>query len=415
MKRQNVSRRTFLKSAGAVAAGAAMSGFPAIIRGAPKEILIGAVHPLTGLVAQAGQMSVWGLELAVDNVNKAGGIKSMGGAKLRLLLEDSESKNEVGAIATEKLIRKDIVCLTGAFQSGVTMAVSKVADRYKMPYVIDISTADAITKQGFQYTFRVFPTISKLIASGIQGIMELTEKANRPIKRAVVIHISEFTAKASFNLFCPMSEKMGAPWKILKKITYPELAVSIASEVSEAKALKPDALFVNCRMRDAIMLVQEMYKQKFDVDGIFGVVASGLADPGYHKQGKLSDYTFNACPWHDEVKPLALKVAKEYEARFKKPFNMNGSHSYDAILVIADALERAGSTDKDALRKALTATKLEKKTSIGGPIQFDEKGDNIGAGSALMQLQGGKAKCVYPLEFAMAKAIYPVPKWGERG
>ncbi len=413
MKWREVSRRTFLKSAGAVAAGTALGGFPAMIRGAPKEILIGAVHPLTGLVAEAGQMSVWGLELAVEHVNKAGGIKSLGGAKLKLLLEDSESKNEVGAIAAEKLIRRDIACLVGCFQSGVTMAVSKVADRYQMPLVIDISTADAITKQGFPYTFRIFPTISKLIKTGIQGIIEAT--ANKPIKRAVVIHISEFTAKASFSIFYPMSEQVGAPWEIVKKITYPELAVSIASEVSEAKALKPDAVFVNCRMRDAIMLVQEMYKQRFDVDGIFGVVASGFADPTYHKQGKLSDYSFNVTPWHDEVSPLAKKVAQEYGARFKKPFNMNGAHSYDAILVVADALERAGSTDKNALRDALKATKLAEKTSIGGPIQFDDKGDNIGAGAGLMQLQGGKSKIVYPHASATAKAVYPVPKWADRG
>jgi len=413
MKNQKISRRFFLKSAGAVAVGVGLSGFPAILRGTPKEILIGAVHPLTGLVAEAGQMSVWGLELAVEHVNNAGGIKSMGGAKLKLLIEDSESKNEVGAIAAEKLIRKGIACLTGAFQSGVTMAVSKVADRYKMPYVIDIATADAITQQGFQYTFRVFPTISNLVKTGIQGIIEVTK--GKPIKTAVVVHISEFTAKATFDVFIPMSEKMSAPWKILKVITYPELTMSVASEISEAKSLKPDALFINCRMRDAVMLVQEMYKQKFNVDGIFGIVASGLADPGYHKQGKLSDYTFNACPWHDELKPLSLKVAKEYEDRFKKPFNMNGSHSYDTILVIADALERAGSTDRDAIRKALMATKLENKTSIGGPIRFDEKGDNVGAGSAVVQIQDGKSKCVFPTEFALAKAVNPAPKWEKRG
>jgi len=415
MRDRKISRRTFLKSAGTVAAGVGLTGFPAILRGAPKEILIGAVHPLTGLVAEAGQMSVWGLELAVEHVNKAGGIKSMGGAKLKLLVEDSESKNEVGAIAAEKLIRKEIVCLTGAFQSGVTMAISKVSDRYKMPLVVDVATADAITQQGFQYTFRVFPTISSMVRTGIQGIMEVTDKAGRPIKTAVVIHISEFTAKASFDIFYPMCDKVGAPWKILKKITYPEQTMSVASEVSEAKVLKPDALFINCRMRDAIMLVQEMYKQKFDVDGVFGIVGSGLADPSFHKQGKLSEYVFNACPWHDEVKPLALKVAKEYEARFKKPYNMNGSHSYDTILVIADALERAGTGDKEALRKALVATKLENKTSIGGPIKFDEKGDNIGAGAALVQIQEERSKCVFPHEFALAKAVYPAPKWEKRG
>jgi branched-chain amino acid transport system substrate-binding protein len=135
---------------------------------------------------------------------------------------------------------------------------------------------------------------------------------------------------------------------------------------------------------------------------------------GFHKE-KLSDYVFNACPWHDEVHPFAKKVGEEYEKRFKKPFNMNGAASYDAILVMADALERAGSTDKDALQKALKATKLEQKTMIGKAIEFDEKGDNKGAGAALMQLQQGKSKVVYPPFAATAKAVYPVPPWSQRG
>jgi branched-chain amino acid transport system substrate-binding protein len=357
-------------------------------------------------------MSVWGLELAVEHINKAGGIRSLGGASLKLLTADSESKNEVGAMVAEKLIRSGIVSLTGAFQSGVTMAISKVADRHKMPFVIDVSTADQITQQGFEYTFRVFPTISRLIETGLEGIIQTTK--GKPIQKALMVHISEFTGKAVASLFLPMVERRNPGWTIAKTITYPENAMSLASEVSEAKSLKPDALFVVARERDAIMLVQEMYKQRFEVDGIFGIVASGFADPGYHKE-KLSDYSFNVSPWHDEVNPFAKRVAEEYEGRFKKPFNMNGAHSYDTILVMADALERAGKTDKEALQKALKGTRLEKKTSIGKAIEFDDKGDNKGAGAALMQLQRGKTKVVYPPFAETARAVYPVPSWKDRG
>ncbi len=412
MKASKMSRRSFLKSVGAVAAGATLSGFPAILRSAPKEIPVGAVHPLTGLVAEAGQMSVWGLELAVETINRGGGIKSMGGAKLKLLVADSESKNEVGAMAAEKLIRSEIVCLTGAFQSGVTMAVSKVADRQKVPFVVDVATADQITQQGFQYTFRIFPTISRLLDTGLDGIVEVTK--TKPIKNPIMFHISEFTGKAVTDALLPLIEKKNLGWKITKVMTYPENTMGLASEISELKTLKPDGLFVVARERDAIMMVQEMYKQKLDVDGVFGMVASGFADPGFHKE-KLSDYVFNACPWHDEVHPFAKKVAEEYEGRFKKPFNMNGAASYDAILVMADALDRAGSTDKDALQKALKATKLERKTMIGKAIEFDEKGDNKGAGAALIQLQQGKSKVVYPPFAATGKVVYPVPPWSKRG
>ena len=101
MKMKGISRRNFLKGAGLVLAGAGAGHFPAILKAAPKEILIGAVQPLTGITAEGGQMATWGLELAVESINKAGGIKSLGGAKLELKVVDSESKNEVGALVAE--------------------------------------------------------------------------------------------------------------------------------------------------------------------------------------------------------------------------------------------------------------------------------------------------------------------------
>jgi len=411
-KNKGISRRDFLKGTGALVAGAAAGQFPTILRAAPKEILIGAIEPLTGNAAEAGQMATWGLELAVDHINKAGGIKSMGGAKLALKVVDSESKNEVGAMKAEQLIRQDIVCLVGAFLSGVTMAVSKVADRQKMPFVIDVSTADQITQQGFEYTFRVFPTTTRLLDTGLDGITEITKA--RPIKKVVMMHISEFQGKSVTDLLLPMIPKKGLKWDVVKTITYPENAMSLASEVGEAKSLKPDAILVVARQRDAIMLVQEMYKQRFDVDGVFGMVSPGFADPGYQKE-KLSGYSFNVTPWHDEVQPFAKKVAEEYQAKYKKPFIMNGAYPYDTILVIADALERAKSTDKDALRKALRETRLTQKTGIGKVIEFDDKGDNKGAGAGLMQIQQGKGQIVYPSYAATAKAVYPAPPWKDRG
>jgi branched-chain amino acid transport system substrate-binding protein len=414
MEKKRVSRRGFIKLTGAATFGTLISGFPRIIKAQGKEILIGAVHPLSGMVAEAGGMAVSGLELAVDHVNTRGGIKSLKGAKLKLLVEDSESKVETGGIAAEKLIRKGIVCLTGAFQNAVTLNVARIADQNKIVFVNDISTMDELTHQGFKYTFRVFPALSRLMETGMSGVVEIAKQSNKPLKTGVVIHISELTGKIVSDLFIKMTQEKGEPWKILKRISYPENPMSLASEIREAKELKPDALFIVCRLRDAIMLVEEMYKQRFDVNGIFGLVSSGHADPSYLKQGKLSEYTFNICPWHDEIGERARKIAQEYESRFKKPFNMNGSYAYDAIMVIADALERAGSVDKDDLRKALLATKLANKTSIGGPIEFDQYGDNKNAGSGLMQIQGGKSKIVYPPEFATAKVIFPVPSWDKR-
>jgi branched-chain amino acid transport system substrate-binding protein len=410
MNKRNISRRDFVTFVSAIVVGTILGFFPSIVGGAPNEILIGAIYPMTGVEAEGGQMNSWGLELAAEHVNNAGGIKSMGGAKVKLVIMDSESKNEVGAMLAEKLIQRGIVCLTGAKAGGVTMAVSKVADRHKMPFVIN-STADQITQQGFENVVRIFPTISQLIELGIDGIVEVTR--TKAIKTAVWMNLSSFHGKSTADSFFQIIEKKNLSWNIVKKITYPENPMSIATEVSEAKALKPDAIFICALQRDAIMLVQEMYKQRFNVDGIFGIVSPGFATPGFHKE-RLSDYAFNTTPWHDQVQPFAKKVAEEYESRFKKPFNMDAAVTYDAMLVMADALERAGKTEKEALLKALKATRLERKTMVGGPIEFDEKGDNKGARASLMQLQQGKSKIVYPPFAATAKAIYPVLPWDQR-
>lgn len=414
MKKRGMSRRDFLKITSATAFGATICGFPGIIPAAPKEILVGAVHPLSGMVAEAGGMAAMGLELAVEQVNKRGGIKSMGGASLKLLVEDSESKVEVGGIAAEKLIQKGVVCLVGAFQNDVTNNIARIAERHQIPLVIDISNADEITRQGFKYVFRIFPTISRVQQSGIPWVMEITKQSAKPLRTGVLMHISDITGKLNMDLFTNLVKEKGEPWKILKRISYPPNPISLASEVREAKDLKPDALFATCRLRDAILLVEEMYKHKFDVEGLFGVVAPGFADPSFHKLGKLSDCAYNICPWHDEVSEFARKVAQDYEAKFKKPFNMNSAHSYDAIMVIADSLERAGSVEKDQLRNAIVATKLKNKTIIGGPIEFDEYGDNKGARAALVQIQGGKPKVVLPEDAATSKAIFPVPPWDKR-
>ena len=230
------------------------------------------------------------------------------------------------------------------------------------------------------------------------------------------MHISEFQGKAVTDLFLPMIQKRKKDlgWDVLKTITYPENAMSLASEVGEAKTLKPDVLFVVARQRDALMLVSEMYKQRFDVDGIFGIVCPGFADPGYQKE-KLSSFSFNVTPWHDEVQPFAKKVAEEYQRQIQETLQ----HERRLLLRYDPCHRRQPGAGEEhgqgGPEKGVEGDEPHRKTSIGKAIEFDEKGDNKGAGAALMQLQRNKAKVVYPPFAETAKAVYPVPSWKDRG
>ena len=156
----NMDRREFMKTSGVIGLGVAATtfGVPTLLRAAPKTINIGSVQPATGPLAVIGQGQRRGNQLAIDYINAMGGIKSLGGAKLELLLGDSESKPEIGRSEADRLIKEGAAMMTGPFQSGVAMAIATLCEQRQVPFVMDVAALDAITQKGYQYTFRVFIT-----------------------------------------------------------------------------------------------------------------------------------------------------------------------------------------------------------------------------------------------------------------
>ena len=139
MKKQNnnsVSRRGFVAGTTALAGSL---GFPAILGAQPAAVKVGLIHPVTGFVAYNGQQGRLGGTMAIEDINKAGGIKSMGGAKLEALLGDSQSKVEVGVAEVEKMNEQGVAAYIGCFQSPVTIAATQAAAKYNTPFLIDVA------------------------------------------------------------------------------------------------------------------------------------------------------------------------------------------------------------------------------------------------------------------------------------
>src|SRR5664280_357546 len=155
---------------------------------AGETIKIGSLHPLSGGTAGEGQQMDKGAKLAVEAINKAGGIKSLKGAKLELLSADTQGKPEVGQSEAQRLIQQGAVALVGTYQSAVTANVSSVAERNKVPLVIDVSSADSILKQGYKYTFRVQPSSTVLGTQGAQYLSDVTKAAGKPAKKVAILH-----------------------------------------------------------------------------------------------------------------------------------------------------------------------------------------------------------------------------------
>lgn len=416
-KRVGVDRRTVLKGMGAVGA-AGVLGFPAVLRGQVREIKIGSIQPMTGPLAAIGKSTRQGNQLAVDHINGGGGIKSMGGAKLTLVPGDTQYKPEVARAETERLMGEGAHVLVGAFDSGTINAMIQAIKQATkpIPLMIDIGAADQLTQQGSKYVFRSFVTTQTLGRKGIEYMLEMFKISGVTPKRAVLLHVTDLFGQVQKDRTLEWHKKLNAPFEFVEIIAYPTTTQDLSTEVAKAKAAKPDLLLAVTRLNDAILLVQEMYKQRVEVQAIMGPGNPGFYHPNFSKTlGKLAEYTLDNVPWYNPKSALTQKVAADYEKRFGEQLTTDSAWSYQGVMVVADILERAGSTDPDKFVEAARKTNIKEHVTSGGNIQFSENGDNIGASTAMIQIRDGRARVVLPKEIAETQLVYPVPKLWERG
>jgi branched-chain amino acid transport system substrate-binding protein len=416
--KQKMNRRTFLKVSAAAGVTAAVSGFPAVLCSQPQEILIGSVQPATGVIADLGIANRRANQLAVDDINARGGIKSLGGAKLKLLLGDCEAKEEVGRSETERLIKEGVVCVTGPFLSGVAIAMGTLCEARGIPFVIDVAAADAVTQRGFKYTFRCFTTQGTLIKNIGEFLDTIVKEKKASIKRIAVTNAGDLFGRSQGKAFVDFvkAKKLSFDAEIVEHIEYPLGAQDLSAEVAKVKASKPDILCPVARSGDAKLLVRELYKQRVELMGIIGPGSPGWYEPEFIKvMGNLADYVMDNAPWPNPKSSAFREINERFGKLYPgKYLDGNSVYGYLSVLVIADALERAKSTKPEALVEALRTTNYKQEIATGGPVRFTPNGDNLGANTALMQVQKGEVKVVLPKEFAQADYIFPTPPLWKR-
>lgn len=421
---RSILRRDFIKTVGATGLGAAACtfGVPTLLRAEPPTIKIGSVQPATGPLAVIGQGQRKGNLLAAQMINSAGGIKSLGGAKLEVLLGDSESKPPVGRQEADRLLNEEVVAIIGPFQSGVAMAIATLCEQRKKPFVMDVAAMDKITQKGYKYSFRVFITAKGLVGGAVKYLKEVTSEKKAMPKRAVVTNTADPFGKAMSGGFIKFMGKSGLPIEIVERIQYPLGIQDLSTEVAKIKAAKPDILFPVSRPGDSVLLTRELYKQRVPLMGIFCPGSPGWYEPHVVKAlDKLILYTFVNVPWINPKSPVYQKADAAFMKANKAHLDTNTAYAFTGMLVLADALERAGSTKADDIVAALKKTDFKDHPVVGGPIKFAPNGDNTGALTALIQVQPDpdylkRVRVVLPKEFAQADDyVFPAPQLWERG
>jgi branched-chain amino acid transport system substrate-binding protein len=415
-----LTRRTFLRAAGA---GAAVAGVPITLRAQPRTFKIGVIHTVTGPLAEPGQACRVGAQMAADAINAAGGIKSLGGMKLELLLGDTQTKPEVGRTEAERVIGQGAQMLMGSFDSGSTAAMVPVAQQRRVPFIVDIAAADPITanvaksvkegQQKLQYVYRNFPTGSSFGRKAVQYFNEIFKEAGVSPKRVVLMHANDLFGQNQSRGFQAAYKAASPSWEIVEVISWPEPPSDLSTEVSRAKAARPDIIAPITRPASAQLLLPELHKQRVEA---MGIVSPG--SPGLYEAGQIAalkehlEHVMASVPWPNFKNPKTQAVAEEYKKRSGgKTFDTNSGYSYDGMMLIADILERAKSTDPDVIVAAIKKTSWTGGLMVyGGPAHFNELGDNPNAIPAMIQILGQKPVVVWPREPAQQKLVFPRPK-----
>lgn len=403
-----LTRRRFGQAAASLAA---MVAAPAIAQ--PMRLKVGVLLPRSGHLAQAGQACQRGADIAPAVLGDLG-------YAVEILPADTESNVDVARSRAERLIDDGANVVIGAFDSGQTAAAAQVCEQRGIPLVINIAAADRLTEQGHRTLFRNFPTSTMLVSNGLSLMKDLFAATGAAPKTAVFLHANDTFGMANRQAMDALFPQLSMPFTLVDQISYDPKSQDLAVEVTKAKASGADLAIVTTRANDAIMLVREMVKQRWEPMGVVSPGSPGLYDEQFFKVlGKFADYHITNLPWYDPKAELSERVERAFRDRFPSDryegYAFNVAFTLEAILIAADAFKRAGTTEPAALLEALRSTNLDRKMLVGPPITFDEHGQNRNLASACVQNRNLRPTVVLPASAAELAPVFPMPAWRDRG
>lgn len=397
---------------------------------AQQEVKIGVIYPLTGPAASVGAELRSSLELAADIINNGApgitelplsagkGLPNLGGAKIKLVFADHQANPQTGASEAERLITQEkVVAIVGAYNSAVTATASQVAERAGIPFLNPESTSASLTQRKFKWFFRTTPHDELFVHNAFDFLKDLQEKKGiKPGKIAALSENGLWGAETA-----KLQAKLAPDYNLdfVKQVSYAAKTTQLTSEVQALKAANPNLILQSSYTADAILSMKTYKELGFSPDMILANGA-GFSDTEFVKTlGKDAEYVISREVWAMDLaktNPLIKQVNDLFFSRYKINFTGNSSRTFTGLMVLADAINRAGSTEPEAIRKALVATDIPGKKLImpWKGVKFDANGQNTLGQGILVQIVDGKYNTVWPFDVASRDVIWPMPKWDQR-
>ena len=407
----------------------------------PKTIKIGVIYPLTGGAAAAGRELKAGAELSAEIANsvmpnidmdmaKNAGIKSMGGAKIKLIFKDHQANPTLGADLAKKLILDDkLDGMLGCYHSSVTKTVSAVCEQYGVPMINGTSTSPALTKRGFKWFWRTTPHdkwFTKDLFELLKGLTQGKVKGVKAVPEKEISNLASACEKTEWgshvsDIIKSLAKEYG--FNLRKSLLYTAKSPDLSSEVRSLKAARPDVMLFASYTSDAILLVKTMEAQRAEPKIIWGQDA-GFEKPEFRSTlrdsivGILTRTVF--LPKVAQIKKIAGQVNALYKGKTGNDLGGASARAFTGLQTWVHVLEKAGSTKPADIQRTANAIRIpgEQLVVPWAGIQFIPSGDELGQnvlGSGLIgqyQTVGGNLvlEIIYPFDVATADMIFPF-KW----
>jgi len=391
---------------------------------AVDDVKIGATFPLSGNSGNAGKSAMAAIEIAAEIINSphpgfealplgAGkGLPGLGGAKIKVIAADHQGNPSEGQSQTLRLITQEKVAgIVGSYQSAVAVTSTAIAERYGVPFLVGDSVAANITTRGFKWTFRTTPIASDFANLYMEFLKDLKTKGQDIKSIGVVFENTDYGVSVSSTVR-EIVKKNG--FDVVADIAYNANGADVSAQVLQLKDKNPDAVIFISYTSDAILYMKTFKSLDYKPKIVIGD-NSGFSDPAFIKAvHELAQGAFNRSAWTVGPKDsVSWRINEMYKAKTGQDMDDTSGRDMQAFWVLADAINRAGSTKPDAVQAALQKTDLKADQLMMGykGVKFDQTGQNILASAYMIQLVGDKYIPVWPESAAQTKLTYPFKGW----
>jgi len=394
-----------------------------------EAVKVGAVYPLTGNLATTGADVKNGVLLAVDIINneydlpitmaQTKGISSLNSADIEIIFGDSEGSPASGKSEAERLIDAEkVVAIIGCYQSSVTTEVSQVVESRGIPFLAAMPTAPSLTQRGLDWFFRITPSEETFVRNFYDFLNDIKQRKDMGTISLGIVYEDSIWGSEVNACGEQYAEEYG--FQVVESISYPGSISDVSDRVQRLKEASPDIVMQASYISGAVLYMQAYKEAGFSPDAILAD-NSGFIEPDFLQiLGDDGNYVLTRETWATDLaraRPIVGTINQMFRERYGTDMNGNSARAFTGVLVLADAINRAGSTKPEAIREAMIETDIPADETImpWDGVRFDEETHQNTLGKGIICQVIEQEYCtIWPWELASKELIWPMPEWGER-